>query len=551
MTNTVLFDLQAAAMAAAANSANPGRKLPNGEDIPEGMNFSDVLASQNALNSQNVQNAQNGQTDAAENAGGTDIIVEDAENADIEETDKGIFSDALKLIENADDGVKKALELLLKTVLNALRGSSDGEERKTDMFMILTDGSAGFSDEDDMSEDMLLGAEIMNRLGLMLDSETEKETEPDLLLGELEKIVQKILGNDKDDTDETTAADALAALLNIAPEEIESFALEDGSAKTEAVGNAAEAMKAPIKALEQEAPEKLPEAERLYSELAAEAVPKTEDVPKMPSRTGFTALKINNASEQVGNIERKLYSEPEAETEEIPVQAAAEARPEEAESSNARKDGGSESTDSRRGTVAESELSSEAAAAVTAAADRTVFVRDEIGTEHTETRLSADTAFSVENQVKDVVTDEIAGFGDKDGVKELVLILRPRELGQIAVKLVKDANTVSVIMSAQYEEVGKLMTQRAAYLGESLSGRDYDVKDVQIVEPGNAAEQMGLSFTDQGFSFARNQGGPNDSDSGRGYRGENDGYGEIDGIEEIGAGHGDIRFREAKLWTTA
>lgn len=542
MTNTVLFDLQAAAMAAAANSANPGRKLPNGEDIPEGMNFSDVLASQNVLNAQNVQNVHNAQTDAAENADGTDITVE---NASDEEMDKGIFSDALKLIENADDGVKKALELLLKTVLNALRGSSDGEERKTDMFMILTDGSAGFSDEDDMSEDMLLGAEIMNRLGLMIDSEVEKETDPDLLLGELEKIVEQILGVSDEDTDETTAADALAALLNIAPEEIESFAFEDGSAKTEAVENAAEAMKAPIKAVEQEAPEKLPEAEKLYSEFAAEVVSETEEVPKIASRSGFTALKINNASEQVSNIERKLYSEPETETEEIPVQAIAGDRSGIEENPDANKDSGSESRSD-----SESETAAEMAAGASTE-NQTIFVRDEIAAENTETKLSADTAFSVENQVKDVVTDEIAEFGDKDGVKELVLILRPRELGQIAVKLVKDANAVSVIMSAQYEEVGKLMTQRAAYLGESLAGRDYDVKDIQVVEPGNAAEQMGLNFTDHGFSFARNQGGSNDADSGRGYRGENDGYGEIDGIEEIGADRGDIRFREAKLWTTA
>lgn len=284
MTNTVLFDLQAAAMAAAANSANPSRKLPNGEDIPEGMNFSDILASQN------VQNTQNMQTNAAENAEGKDIPAENAETDAAEETDKGIFSDALKLIENADDGVKKALELLLKTVLNALRGPSGGEERKTDMFMILTDGSSGFSDEDDM----LLGAEIMNRLGLMLDAEIEKETDPDLLLGELEKIVEQILGVSDEDTDETTAADALAALLNIAPEDIESFALEDSGAKTEAVGNAAEAMKTLIKAVEQEAPEKLPEAEKLYCELAAEIVSETEDVPKMASRTGFTALKIKD-----------------------------------------------------------------------------------------------------------------------------------------------------------------------------------------------------------------------------------------------------------------
>ncbi len=337
----------------------------------------------------------------------------------------------------------------------------------------------------------------------------------------------------------------MAALLNIAPEDIESFALEDSGAKTEAVGNAAEAMKTLIKAVEQEAPEKLPEAEKLYCELAAEIVSETEDVPKMASRTGFTALKINNASEQVGNIERKLYSESEAEAEGMPVRTIAADRSGIAETSDANKDSGSESkSDGGNRTAAE-------IAAGTSAENQTVFVRDEIGTESTETKLSTDTAFSVENQVKDVVTDEIAGFGDKDGVKELVLILRPRELGQIAVKLVKDANTVSVIMSAQYEEVGKLMTQRAAYLGESLAGKDYDVKEVQIVEPGNAAEQMGLNFTDHGFSFARNQGGSNDAGSGRSYSGENDGYGEIDGIEEISADHGDIRFREAKLWTTA
>lgn len=549
MTNTVLFDLQAAAMAAAANSAGRSQKLPNGEDIPEGMSFSEILASETTQVSQGTQAEQADELTGI--AGETAVSAGTEEDVVSEETDSGIFSEALKLIENADDTVKKALTLLLKTVLNALRGSSDGEERKTDMFMILTDGSAGFSDEDDLSGDMLLSADIMNRLGLMLDSEIEKGTEPDLLLGELEKAVEQILGYDDEETDETAAADALAALLNIAPEEIESFALEGSDAKTEAVENAAEAFKAPMKAVEQEAPEKIPEAEKLYSEFAAEAVSVTEDIPKPVSRAGFAALKINNASEQVNNIGRKLYSESEAETGEIPVKAVSE---EYAEiSADAYKDGG-EAAD--RGTDSESKAGVAAetnyeAAAGTAVGTETVFMRDEIGTESTETKLSADTAFSVENQVKDVVTDEIAGFGDKDGVKELVLILRPRELGQIAVKLVKDANTVSVIMSAQYEEVGKLMTQRAAYLGESLAGKDYNVKEVQIVEPGNAAEQMGLNFTDHGFSFARNQGGSNNTDSGRGYRGDNDAYGEIDGIEEIGADRGDIRFREAKLWTTA
>lgn len=531
MTNTVLFDLQAAAMAAAANS---GQKLPNTEDIPEGMSFSDILAS---------QTGQTGQTDASlKTAEGTEIPDSSAEDIIDEDVDNGIFSDALKLIENADDAVKKALSLLLKTVLNAMRGSSDSEEKKTDMFMILADVSAGFSDEDDLIDsDLLLGAEIMNRLGLMLETETEKDTDPDVLLEELEKVVSEILGvKDDEDSDETTAADALAAMLNIAPEDIESLSAADSEAKTEAVGNAAEALKTPMEAVKQEAPEKIPEAEKLYSEFAAEIVSQTEDIPETTLRTGFTALKINNVSEQVSNIGKKISPEaPEAE-EEIPEQILRT----ENSLTDINPDTESRSEDP------ESKPDAETAAAGVQADTETVFVRGEIGTEETETKLDSKTAASVEDQVRDVVTDEISEFGEKDGVKELVLILRPRELGQIAVKLVKEANAVSVIMSAQYEEVGKLMTQRAAYLGESLSDKNYDVKDVQIVEPGNAAEQMGLNFTDHGFSFARNSGNP-DRDSDRGYRGGNDSYGETDGIEEIGAVRGDIRFREAKLWTTA
>lgn len=529
MTNTVLFDLQAAAMAAAANS---GQKLPGAEDIPEGgSSFSEILALQN------TQNAQTSQTGAAEASGETDAA---AEAVAEEKPDNSPFAEAIKQIENSDGAVKKALTLLLKTVLNAMRGASGGEERKTDMFMILSDGSAGFSDEDDLlGEDILLGAEIMNRLGIMLEAAAEKKTEPDVLLGEPEKIVSAILGvKDDEDSDETTAADVLAAMLNIPPEEIESLEAADSETKAEAVGNAAEALKAPMEAIRQEAPEKVPEAEKLYSEFAAEVVSETEEVPETPVRAGFSALKINNASEQVNNIGKKTS----VETEEIPEQPV-EAKTSAAETDPALTEDGKSERKAEDGRADE--------AAALGAETENIFVRGDIGTEKVETELKPETARSVEAQVKEVVTDEISEFGDKDGVKELVLILRPKELGQIAVKLVKEANTVSVIMSAQYGEVGKLMSQRAAYLSESLSDRNYQVKDVQIVEPGNAAEQMGLNFTDHGFSFARNSASSDGSENGGGRRGENDGYGEIDGIDEIAADHGEIRLREAKLWTTA
>ncbi|MDE6600046.1 MAG: flagellar hook-length control protein FliK, partial [Oscillospiraceae bacterium] len=365
-----------------------------------------------------------------------------------------------------------------------------------------------------------------------LETAAEKETEPDVLLGELEKIVSAILGGkDDEDSDETTAADALAAMLNIPPEEIESLEAADSETKAEAVGNAAEALKAPMEAIRQEAPEKVPEAEKLYSEFAAEVVSETEEVPETPVRAGFSALKINNASEQVNNIGRRTY----AETEDITPEQTVEAKVPEAEADLVLTK--EEKSEEKAGDDRADEI------AALGAETESVFVRGDIRTEKVETELKPETARSVEAQVKEVVTDEISEFGDKDGVKELVLILRPKELGQIAVKLVKEANTVSVIMSAQYGEVGKLMSQRAAYLSESLSDSNYEVKDVQIVEPGNAAEQMGLNFTDHGFSFARNSANSDGSENGRGRRGENDGYGEIDGIDEIAADHGEIRLR--------
>lgn len=532
MTNTVLFNLQAASMAAAVNSGQSGITA---DDIPDGgMSFSEILASHTLQTGTAVNPVAETDTpeDGAADAG--EILV----------PDNSMFAEAMQRIQNSDDAVRKALNMLLKTVLNAMRGTSGVEERKTDMFMILADGSAGFSDEDDLIDsDLLLGAEIMNRLGLMLETAAaEEDSEPDVLIEELEKIVSQILGYEDEDSDETAAADALAAMLNIPPEEIESLAEADSETKTEAIGNAAEALKAPMEAIRQEAPEKVPEAEKLYSEFAAEIVAETEEIPETSARAGFSALKINNASEQVGNIGRRISSEPAAEEAEIPEQNL-NAENFTADESRANPNADSESRGS------ENKPDAEIAAAGVQADTETVFVRGEIGTDDVEPKLDVKTEFSVEEQVRDVVTDEISEFGDKDGTKELVLILRPRELGQIAVKLVKEANTVSVIMSAQYEEVGKLMTQRAAYLSESLSDKNYDVKDVQIVEPGNAAEQMGLNFTDHGFSFARNSGNPNSSDNG--YRGESDSYGEIDGIDEIGADQGEIRFREAKLWTTA
>ena len=95
--NTVLFDLQAAVMAASASSGNSNALT----EIPEdGSSFSDVLAAQKELVTEGAVNqaAENGEVDAA--------MPEDEAEQD--------FSAVLKAIENADENMKKALLKLLR-----------------------------------------------------------------------------------------------------------------------------------------------------------------------------------------------------------------------------------------------------------------------------------------------------------------------------------------------------------------------------------------------------------------------------------------------------
>ncbi len=582
MTNTILFDLQAAAMAAAANAGKQGAVPDTASD--EGLGFSDILAAVTGSAANGMAADGSNEADAA---GGVLIDGSEADNTmpDLV-SDGGVFGEAMKVIENSDEGVRKALRLLLNTVLKAMRGPDDGTERKTDMFMILSDTGAGLLDGED-GDDLLLGAEIMDRLGVMVESSAEEAAKSENVLAELEELVSKLFNvkEDDDDTDENTAADVLAAMLGVKPEEIEDISFVSEDVKAEAVQSAAEVLRTPMKAVESKVPEAAEKAERLFEEAAAEVVSakNTEPTEAIPENTraviSFAALRvggsINNAAEQLNSISAKsvpvksedeAISVPEAaadeNTEQIKVGTAENADPlsvkngaaEEKEAADVIGTEKEYSPENESGAAANAETKSTEAAktetadpelfsAVTANAD--VTSDNTVSTEDTDAVFSEKTVFSVEKQIGSRIEDEIFDFGDKDGTKELVLILRPKELGQVAVKLIKENGAVSVLLSAQYEEVGKMMTQRAAYLGSSLSNQNYDVKDVQVVEPGNAAEQMGLNFTDRGFSFAQNESGRQSS------RGSQDGYGEAAEIEEVNADSGEMRSWEAKLWTTA
>ncbi|MBQ7981534.1 MAG: hypothetical protein IJ305_08000, partial [Oscillospiraceae bacterium] len=189
--NTVLFDLQAAVMAASVSSGSSSLT-----EIPEdGNSFSDVLAAQKELVTESTVNqaADNGEVDAA--------MPEDKAEQD--------FSAVLEAIENADENMKKAMLKLLQTVLKAFRGADDDKERATDLFALFSDGSAGMAEDE---EDMLLGCELLNQTGLMIEAELTEGKSADEIIAELEDTVVKILG---EDADEATAAELMASLLDV------------------------------------------------------------------------------------------------------------------------------------------------------------------------------------------------------------------------------------------------------------------------------------------------------------------------------------------------
>ncbi len=445
--NAIMFDLQAAVMAASVSSGNSSLT-----EIPEGSeSFSDVLAAQKEL-----------VTDSAVNQAVNDGEV-DTDMPDNEQNQE--FSEVLNAIENADESVKEALVKLLNTVLKAFRGADDDKERATDLFALFSDGSAGMAEDE---EDMLLGCELLNQTGLMIEAEISEGTSADEIIAELEDTIVKILG---DDDDETTAAELMAALLGNA-----------GQADNDSLMNTAELLKASKQAVCEINPENAEKMEQLFADIKGISYSKTEAVPDI-FRVNFTSVKINNASEQIAEIGN----------DEVNPELMTDVKPE-------------------------------------IIPDKPVI---------TET-----TAESIQIQVTEVVTDKLMSM-KSDGTEELTMILKPENLGEVAVKLIRENGAVTVLISAQYDEVGKAMADRAAALTSSLQNQNYNVKDVLVVAAGNAAEQMGLDFTNQGFNFAQNRN--NNQNENRNYRE----IGAVDGVEETEAVTGAAKLKEAKLWTTA
>lgn len=146
------------------------------------------------------------------------------------------------------------------------------------------------------------------------------------------------------------------------------------------------------------------------------------------------------------------------------------------------------------------------------------------------------------------ITQSVSETMQNGTVRELVVVLKPENLGEVAVKVTSDTSgAVSVVLAASNEEVGKALAANTAALTESFAKQNVDVRNVNVVAPSEAASYMGLDFSNQ--SFNRQNGDASQSESTNGERVS--GIAKADDEAESGVTAARKLLKEAKLWLTA
>lgn len=146
------------------------------------------------------------------------------------------------------------------------------------------------------------------------------------------------------------------------------------------------------------------------------------------------------------------------------------------------------------------------------------------------------------------ITQSVSENAQNGTVRELVVVLKPENLGEVAVKVTSDTSgAVSVVLAASNEEVGKALAANSAALTESFAKQNVDVRNVNVVAPSEAASYMGLDFSNQ--SFNRQNGGASQSESTSTNR--ISGIAKADDEAESGVTAARKLLKEAKLWLTA
>lgn len=147
------------------------------------------------------------------------------------------------------------------------------------------------------------------------------------------------------------------------------------------------------------------------------------------------------------------------------------------------------------------------------------------------------------------ITQSVSETTQNSAVKELVVVLKPENLGEVAVKVTSDTSgAVSVVLAASNEEVGRALAANSAALSESFAKQNIDVQNVNVVAPSEAASYMGLDFSNQ--SFNRQNGDASQSENtSNGSRVSS--IAKADDEAESGVTAARKLLKEAKLWLTA
>jgi flagellar hook-length control protein FliK len=192
------------------------------------------------------------------------------------------------------------------------------------------------------------------------------------------------------------------------------------------------------------------------------------------------------------------------------------------------------------------------AAAISSAGGRQPVPIDEIATQPSPF-ISTGSQIPPEMQIGNRIIDmKAANSNSGDGVQEMTVVLKPAELGEVAVKIVTENGAVSVTLTAANPETAKMLDRGAALLQSQLGQGGINVKEVLTIAPADASENMGLNFADGGFTAGR-QGQGGQGQGGQGPAGlhhelgEEPLPGEIDGQFTPD----DFMQRRMRLWQSA
>jgi len=153
----------------------------------------------------------------------------------------------------------------------------------------------------------------------------------------------------------------------------------------------------------------------------------------------------------------------------------------------------------------------------------------------------------VSTQLVENLSAKLLEASQKDMTSEMKILLNPENLGEVAVKLISENGSVSVMLSAANSEVAKMISENLPALTAALQNQNVTVKDIAVIEPSDAASQMGFSFTSQNSGSERDN---NTNDHRRVNGVFSLDTNEID-TEAVQSNEYENNPKGAKLWATA